>query len=189
MGDVMKKANFSLAEAKFSAGDFNSNVIQNVGNARLKLKARTDNVAGVSLPVFEPMFDGSDSYELTGLGRGGEQINKVKKVYEEVVRLLVEIASLQTSFATLDEVIKVTNRRVNAIEHVIIPRYERTIQYIISELDETEREEFFRLKKVQGKKQKMKEIAEAELAKLKKQFKFEEADNLLAEEHDPDLLF
>jgi len=92
MGDVMKRANFSLAEAKFSAGDFNSNVIQNVGNARLKLKARTDNVAGVSLPVFEPLFDGSDSYELTGLGRGGEQINKVKKVYEEVVRLLVEIA-------------------------------------------------------------------------------------------------
>ena len=35
----------------------------------------------------------------------------------------------------------------------------------------------------------MKEIAEADLAKLKKQFKFEEADNLLAEEHDPDLLF
>ena len=40
-----------------------------------------------------------------------------------------------------------------------------------------------------GKKQKMEEIAEADLAKLKKQFKFEEADNLLAEEHDPDLLF
>ena len=84
-------------------------------------------------------------------------------------------------------------------------------------MDETEREEFFRLKKVKdkfdrffhrgnsfrfsnylcfinktnylGKKQKMKEIAEADLAKLKKQFKFEEADNLLAEEHDPDLLF
>ena len=40
-----------------------------------------------------------------------------------------------------------------------------------------------------GKKQQMKEIAEAELARLKKQFNFEEADNLLAEEHDPDLLF
>ena len=35
----------------------------------------------------------------------------------------------------------------------------------------------------------MKEIAEAEMARLKKQFNFEEADNLLAEEHDPDLLF
>ena len=37
------------------------------------------------------------------------------------------IFSLQTSFVTLDEVIKATNRRVNAIEHVIIPKYERTV--------------------------------------------------------------
>ena len=56
------------------------------------LIARTDNVAGVALPIFEPMFDGSDNYELTGLGRGGEHITKVKKVYEEVVKLLIEIA-------------------------------------------------------------------------------------------------
>merc|ERR1712070_89176 len=48
--------------------------------------------------------------------------------------------------------IKVTNRRVNALEHVVIPRIENTIAYIISELDELEREEFFRLKKVQQRK-------------------------------------
>ena len=41
---------------------------------------------------------------------------------------------MQTSFITLDEVIKTTNRRVNAIEHVIIPKIERTLAYIISEL-------------------------------------------------------
>ncbi|KAF9991644.1 H(+)-transporting V1 sector ATPase subunit D, partial [Modicella reniformis] len=57
-----------------------------------------------------------------------------------------------TAFVILDEVIKLTNRRVNAIEHIIIPRYENTIKFIISELDEQDREEFFRLKKVQGKK-------------------------------------
>lgn len=50
----------------------------------------------------------------------------------------------------LDEVIKLTNRRVNAIEHVIIPRYENTIKYILSELDEQDREEFFRLAKFIG---------------------------------------
>ena len=39
----------------------------------------------------------------------------------------------------LDEVIKATNRRVNAIEHVIIPRLDNTVAYINSELDEMDR--------------------------------------------------
>ena len=62
----------------------------------------------------------------------------------------------------LDEVIKVTNRRVNAIENVIIPKIENTIKFVSSELDEQDREEFYRLKKVQGKK---KERIAAELAR------------------------
>jgi hypothetical protein len=61
----------------------------------------------------------------------------------------------QTAFVTLDEVIKITNRRVNAIEYVVQPRIENTISYIIAELDELDREEFYRLKKIQDKKKKM----------------------------------
>ena len=59
---------------------------------------------------------------------------------------------MQCAFVTLDEAIKTTNRRVNALEHTIIPKLENTILYIKGELDELEREEFFRLKKVQDKK-------------------------------------
>jgi V-type H+-transporting ATPase subunit D len=91
-------------------------------------------------------------FNLTGLGRGGQQVLRTKQVYAKAVETLVELASLQTAFTILDDVIRQTNRRVNAIEYVVIPKLDNTIKYIMSELDEADREEFFRLKKVQGKK-------------------------------------
>lgn len=53
--------------------------------------------------------------------------------------------------------IRTTNRRVNALEYVLLPRLDNTINYIGAELDEQDREEFFRLKKIQGKKKREKE--------------------------------
>jgi len=91
---------------------------------------------------------------------------KAKEVYAKAIETLVELASLQTAFMILDEVIRATNRRVNAIEHIIMPRLENTIKYIMSELDEMDREEFFRLKKVQGKKKRDAAAREAALALL-----------------------
>uniref|UniRef100_A0A6M2DMM0 Putative vacuolar h+-atpase v1 sector subunit d n=1 Tax=Xenopsylla cheopis TaxID=163159 RepID=A0A6M2DMM0_XENCH len=189
MGEVMKEAAFSLAEAKFATGDFNQVVLQNVTKAQIKIRTKKDNVAGVTLPVFESYQDGADTYELAGLARGGQQLTKLKKNYQSAVKLLVELASLQTSFVTLDEVIKITNRRVNAIEHVIIPRIERTLAYIISELDELEREEFYRLKKIQDKKR----IARSKAEKIKAELLEQGTDvrdvaNIL-DEGDDDLLF
>ena len=197
-----------------------------MSKAQLKIRTKKDNVAGVNLPVFESYQDGADSYELAGLARGGQQMAIVKKNYQKAVELLVELASLQTSFITLDEVIKITNRRVNAIgkndinqallykrikksqpqvkyfivifalilEHVIIPKIERTLAYIISELDEMEREEFFRLKKVQDKKKKIRKEKEEYAAKRKAllgpgEDEPEGGSSILDADHDEDLLF
>jgi V-type H+-transporting ATPase subunit D len=198
MGDIMKEAGFSLAEAKFVAGDFSLGVMESVDRAKCKIKAKKENVVGVQLPVFETFVDGGDTYELTGLARGGQQIQGCKEVYGKAINLLVELASLQTSFVTLDEVIKITNRRVNAIEHVIIPRIQNTMSYITTELDEREREEFYRLKKIQEKKKQWAKNKEKEQASRKASVRdgedFDGARdtqpvNIFDNAEDPDLLF
>jgi V-type H+-transporting ATPase subunit D len=46
MGDVMKTAAMSLAETKFTMGDFSQQILQNVNKASIKVKSKKDNVAG-----------------------------------------------------------------------------------------------------------------------------------------------
>lgn len=46
MGEVMKEAAFSLAEAKFTAGDFSHTVIQNVSQAQYRVRMKKENVVG-----------------------------------------------------------------------------------------------------------------------------------------------
>ncbi|KAH9981009.1 vacuolar ATP synthase subunit D [Lactifluus volemus] len=167
MGRVMQLASFSLAEVTYATGDIAYLVQEQAKSASFKVRAKQENVSGVVLPAFEVDRVPGTDFNLTGLGRGGQQVLRSKEVYAKAVETLVELASLQTAFMILDEVIRATNRRVNAIEHVVIPRLDNTIKYIISELDEMDREEFFRLKKVQGKKKRDAEAAEAKEAKRK----------------------
>ena len=175
---------------------FSQTVVESAGQASYRLKVNSENVAGVTLPVFEGTQEGGGGQELTGLARGGTKVRESKEAYVKALEALIQLASLQTSFVTLDEAIRATNRRVNAIEHVIRPKIENTISYIVSELDEGEREEFYRLKKIQDKKKAM--IAqkaaqmEAWMAKAQKEGKdVGETPNLLnaAEDEDEDVIF
>uniref|UniRef100_A0AC35U224 DNA-directed DNA polymerase n=1 Tax=Rhabditophanes sp. KR3021 TaxID=114890 RepID=A0AC35U224_9BILA len=90
MGEVMKEAAFSLAKARFAGGDFAHTVTQNVKNPQYRVRTKKDNVVGVILPVFKAYQDGPDTYDLTGLGKGGPNITKLKKNYQKAVELLAE---------------------------------------------------------------------------------------------------
>ncbi|GAA94982.1 uncharacterized protein L969DRAFT_199496 [Mixia osmundae IAM 14324] len=190
MGRIMQLAAFSLAEVNYSAGDISYQVQEAVSQATFRVGTKQENVSGVVLPSFEVKRDKSDGngdFNLTGLGRGGQQVQKCREIYAKAVETLVELASLQTAFVILDEVIAMTSRRVNALEHILIPKLENTVSYINSELDEMDREEFYRLKKVQGKKQR---DAEEEEEKRKKQdaHESEQSEDML-QTKDPDIVF
>jgi len=163
MGSAFKEGNFALAEVKYAAGDVAVMVKESVGAAQKRVEIRVDNIAGVKVPVFKAIDTGAKAEDYTGLGRGGQQIIKARQTFSKAVDVLVQLATLQTSFTILDEAIKVTSRRVNALDSVVIPRIANTVEYIKSELDELEREEFFRLKRSQDKKKA--DIAANEAAK------------------------
>lgn len=145
MGSSFKDGMFALAEVKYAAGDIKPTVIENATTSTTKVLLHVDNVAGVKVPVFTAETQGHDtSTELIGMAKGGQQIVKAREAFSKAVDVLVKLATLQTSFITLDEAVKVTNRRVNALDCVVVPRLAATVAYINSELDELEREEFFR---------------------------------------------
>ena len=177
---------FSLTQAQYAAGDFRQQVLQGPLKASIRVYSSTDNVAGVKLPVFREFDVGSlhsnSKSESYGLGGGGTRIKACKEKFKEFTSALIKLASLQTSFLTIDEALKVTNRRVNALENVTIPRIERILAYINRELDELEREDFTRLKKVQAKKK------EAE-AESEQQVDNDETVTDLTDMDDGDIVF
>merc|ERR1711904_522832 len=145
MGTSLRESNFALTEAKYTAGDsVKHTIVDSVKEASVRVSAREDNVAGVKVPVFErsDLSDTQDkNSDLFGLSKGGQKVSDAKASFQKTMDCIIELASLQCAFVTLDEAIKTTNRRVNALEHTIIPKLENTILYIKGELDELEREE------------------------------------------------
>lgn len=165
MPDLAANAFFSLTQAEYAAGSFAHRVLDNNQVAAIRCTSRTDNIAGVKLPVFTEYETGQEVHDNLGLAGGGRQIANCRTLFRDYLTVLIKLASLQTSFVTLDEALKITNRRVNALENVTIPRIDRILSYINRELDELEREDFTRLKKVQSNKRakaKEEEIAAAE---------------------------
>lgn len=152
MGEESSDAFFSLTQADYAAGNFRSNLLEGQLVASVCVASRTDNVAGVKLPVFTKQDTGLEMKETLGLAGGGRKIHACKEHFSSYLDSLIRLASLQTSFVAMDEALKVTNRRVNALENVTIPKINAILSMINRELDELEREDFTRLKKVQGKK-------------------------------------
>ncbi|KAF5022658.1 hypothetical protein F66182_5301 [Fusarium sp. NRRL 66182] len=109
MGRVMQIAAFSLAEVTYAVGgDIGYQVQESAKSARFRVRTKQDNVSGVLLPAFESyLTEGNNDFGLTGLGKGGQQVQRCRETYARAVEALVELASLQTAFVILDEVIKV----------------------------------------------------------------------------------
>ncbi|XP_061394447.1 V-type proton ATPase subunit D-like [Musca vetustissima] len=163
--DIMQEARFSMAKAKFLATDFKSVTVEQPDSANAFLHLKNNKIVGMNVPSFELVLLPFQSLPLTGLGAGGQQVDVVREKFQEALRILVALASLEYNAKIISEAVKLNNRRVNGLEYVVLPRYHNTLNYIRDELDEFEREDFYRLKRSQAKQNKKKTQFSAEMNK------------------------
>jgi V/A-type H+-transporting ATPase subunit D len=113
----------------------------------LKVTAGLGNVAGVRIPSFELMGNVKPmkGYNLVDTS---SWLDHAAQLSEESLRAIVELAELQRDFELLAMEINRTKRITNALEYIVIPGLQVTINYLNMKFEERDREEKARLKRV-----------------------------------------
>lgn len=115
----------------------------------IKVDIDSRSVMGVSVPLIEAETSNRNLVERGyGFVDTSAKIDEAARNFEESINLIIELAEIEKTIVLLAEEIESTKRRVNALEHIIIPRMENTVKYIEMRLEEMERENFVRLKMI-----------------------------------------
>ncbi len=140
-------ANFLLARAVMS-GEILEEAIM-YPKAKVELEATTVNLMSVHVPKFSsPEGDEDvDAYPYGFATTSGELDTSIATL-SEILPSLLHLAELEKAVYLLADEIDKTRRRVNALEHVLIPQLEHTVKYISMKLEENERGALVRLMKI-----------------------------------------
>ncbi|PKL69558.1 MAG: V-type ATP synthase subunit D [Methanomicrobiales archaeon HGW-Methanomicrobiales-1] len=124
------------------------------------------NIMGVPVPVIEKKRISKSMMERGyGIISTSGRIDETAERFEAELDLLIQLAETETAMRRLGSEIQMNRRRVNALEQILIPELKSQAKYIKNAIEEREREDLFRLKKVKSilekKKKKAKEKKEA----------------------------
>lgn len=84
--------------------------------------------------------------------RTNEKVDIAVMKFKDLRYLIYELAEIENAVFKISMEIKKTAKRANALQKIQIPKYEEAVKYIQEVIEEKEREDFFRLKKIKGKK-------------------------------------
>jgi len=127
---------------------------------RFSLDTKSRNVIGVAIPFVQVNVEAMDGVPYNMLGTSAK-LDEATARMVEAVKAVAELSSSQAAVVKLAEAIASTKRRVNCLEFIIIPRMLNTIRYIEMHLQEREREDFFRLKRIKRRLEEEKRAAAA----------------------------
>ena len=120
--------------------------------AQVTLEVTGVNIMGVPVPLIETKSVARSPLDRGyGLSSVSGRIDAAAQAFETQLDLIIELAASEMRLRRLAEEIGRTTRRVNAMDNVLIPRLEAQRDYTHMVLEEREREDLFRLKRVKLK--------------------------------------
>lgn len=145
----LKETNMEFAIAKAGMSEQVLNTALMASKKTLEVKQEFDNVMSVEIPKFYvgDKVQGNDNYSYGYAFTAGDLDDAVYSL-SEVFADMLKLAEIEKSCQLMASEIEKTRRRVNALEHVIIPQAQENIKYITMKLDENERSTQIRLMKV-----------------------------------------
>ena len=118
------------------------------------------NIMGVPVPVIEKKRVSKSMLDRGyGIIATSARIDETAERYEVELDLLIKLAETETAMRRLGAEIQMNRRRVNALEQILIPELRSQAKYIKNAIEEREREDLFRLKKVKSLLEKKKKKA------------------------------
>lgn len=147
-GILSANKNFVIAKAGMSEQILNTALMSS--KQEVYLEAGKKNVMSVDIPVFETKTRTADANDVYSYGfafTSGDLDGAVKSL-ADILPDMLRLAEVEKSCQLMASEIEKTRRRVNALEHVIIPETQQNIKYITMKLDENERSTQIRLMKV-----------------------------------------
>ena len=146
----IEEANAHMSVARSVMSDENLNVALMLPMQEMSLEITEKNVMSVMIPVFESKFKTANENDIYSYGFAftSSDLDDAVKSLSDIMPIMLRLAEVEKSCQLMASEIEKTRRRVNALEHVMIPQYEDTIKYIKMKLDENERGTITRLMKV-----------------------------------------
>ncbi len=148
--EKIRQANANFVLAKSSMSEETLKVALLAPKQEVFVNTSHKNVMSVDIPVFDYTTRTPDPNDIYSYGYAftSSDLDDAVKSLADILPDLIKLAQIEKSCQLMADEIEKTRRRVNALEHVMIPETQEQIRYITRKLDENERSTQTRLMKV-----------------------------------------
>jgi V/A-type H+-transporting ATPase subunit D len=154
-----EKAFFTLIQAQMILGEKKVDDVSYLSEDIGEIEFEIDNIMGVKIPKINTENIKTSTQPLYGFIETCSKLDDSYRKFNELAVKLLKLAEIESGVKSLSMEIEKTKRRVNVLENTLIPKLVATIRYIEMQLDEREREDFFRRKRIKALMEAEKRIA------------------------------